>query len=133
MFGLEIVKSTEIKNLKTKTGHPVGCPVSFQAIQNPRLWRHRVGGRGRRVVHHVVRVLAGVGGGIWRLADGAEVNQLIIQGVAGQDAHFSGAAPGSFGVLLLAQPLQKLGSGGGERVVVFYAVYRVIIRLVWLP
>ena len=85
----------------------------FQFSQQLRLARRWAGGRGGRVRHHVVLVFAGVGGGVERLADGAEVDEFLIQLVAGQDAGIGGAAPGGFGVLLVAQAGQKLGSGSG--------------------
>ena len=53
---------------KTKTGHPTGCPVSFQFSQQLRLARRWAGGRRGRVGHHVVLILTGVGGGVKGLA-----------------------------------------------------------------
>ena len=85
----------------------------FQFSQQLRLARRWAGGRRGRVGHYVVLVLAGVGGGVKGLANAAEVDEFLIQLVAGQDAGIGGAAPGGFGVLLVAQAGQKLGTGGG--------------------
>ena len=100
--------------LKTKTGHPTGCPVSFQLTQKLRLAHHRHHGRRGRVGHHVVFVFAGISSGVEGLADAAEVDKLGVEGVAGQDAGIGGAAPGGFGGLLLTQPLQKLGGRSSQ-------------------
>ena len=102
--------------LLTTTGHPTGCPVSFQPIQKLHLGHHRHRYRRRRVRHPVVLVFAGISSGVGGLADAAEGNELGVEGLAGQDAGVGGAAPGGFGVLLLTQQLQKLGGRSDQRI-----------------
>ena len=94
-----------------RTGHPTGCPVLFPPTRPLRLGRHRGGGWDGRVRRHVVVVFAGIGGGVGGVAAAAEVAERGVAGVGGLDAAGGGAAPGGFGVRLLAPPRQKFGGG----------------------